>query len=232
MLRHVVIGGLVGGAAGLGLWALLRRQEEPPGTTPQGPICIDNCAPTPPPEPGQPPVEPAPRACPSSSRVLLIGDSLVGDAPSNGLQYRMAQLAAACGTPFRAKGVVGSHVTQWESDGWLLPQLEAAQPTVVLLSMGTNDFKRTDPANVQSGVHNLAAKVRAHGARLLWIDPPYMPINDAIGVRAMWKAEVGSDWFNSELLTIPRGGDGIHPTVAGYKQFAEAIWPWMATLVG
>jgi len=157
---------------------------------------------------------------------------LVGDAPSNGLQYRMAQLAAACGTPFSAKGVVGSHVTQWADDSWLSPPMDASQPSVVLLSMGTNDFGRTDPANVATGIHTLASKIRARGARLLWIDPPVMPVADTVGVRAMWRAEVGSDWFNSEALAIPRGGDGIHPTVAGYKMFADAVWPWMATMVG
>ena len=144
----------------------------------------------------------------------------------------MAQLAAACGTPFVAKGVVGSHVTQWSDDSWLNPPMNAAQPSVVLLSMGTNDFQRTDPANVATGIHTLASKVRARGARLLWIDPPAMPVPDKVGVRSMWKAEVGYDWFNAESMVIPRGGDGIHPTVAGYKQFAEAVWPWMATLVG
>ena len=229
MLRHALIGGAAGVAVGLLAWAIYRATSakqaasstSPPGQQPIVPV-----------DPGLPIEPPTPRACPSSARVLLIGDSLVGDAPSNGLQKRMAELATACGTPFHARGVVGSHVTQWASDSWLLPELEQSTPTVVLISMGTNDFQRTDPANVQAGVTKLASKVRAYGARLLWICPPVMPLADKIGVRDMWKAEVGTDWYPSELLTIPRAGDGIHPTPAGYKQFAEAIWPWAATMVG
>ncbi len=57
--------------------------------------------------------------------MLLIGDSLAA-----GLGHPMAKLAARCGTPFYEHGVVGAHVTEWRTDGWLLPQLAAARPTL------------------------------------------------------------------------------------------------------
>jgi lysophospholipase L1-like esterase len=181
--------------------------------------------------PGTTPTNPP--DCPSTNaRILLVGDSLVGDTPTVGIRARMAQLAAGCSTPFVAKGVVGSHCTEWAQDSWIKTQLDLARPTAVILSMGTNDFKRNDPANVMAGIKSLAKKIRDSGATLLWISPPTMPFADSIGVRAMWLAEVGTlHTFHAENMTIPRGGDNIHPTMAGYKMFGEAVWYWAADIL-
>jgi hypothetical protein len=182
-------------------------------------------------EPAQPAVEaPVARECPAAGRrVLLIGDSL-----SAGLAPVMEQHARACGTAFFHKGVVGSHVTQWAHDSWLAPELQRAQPDIVIISMGGNDFGRRDDANVRAGVEALVSKVRATGARLLWISPPTMPFADRIDVRGMWQSAIGGevnvDWFPTEELTIRRTEDRIHPTRTGYQTLGKTLWQWMATV--
>jgi hypothetical protein len=144
----------------------------------------------------------------------------------------MTALAGGCNTPFVAKAVVGSHVTEWASDGWLLPALSAFTPNVVLVSLGANDFGRNDPSNVQAGVTSLVAKIRAAGARVLWISPLKEPFMDTVGALSMWKAAVGTDWFDSSLLTLPRSGDGIHSTPAGYATWAADLWHWASGVIG
>jgi hypothetical protein len=166
-------------------------------------------------------------ACPAAGeRVLLIGDSL-----SAGLAPVMQHHADACGTPFHHHGVVGSHVTEWAH--WIDAQLERAAPTLVIVSLGGNDFGRFDGERVNAGIVRVIAKVRASHARFLWISPPTMPFGDRVGARAMWQAalegERGVDWFPTEQLTIPRARDRVHPTLRGYRSLGATLWQWAST---
>jgi lysophospholipase L1-like esterase len=172
---------------------------------------------------------PAPiaRCPPSGTRVLLCGDSY-----AQGLSAAMEGFAQGCTTPFVARFVVGSHVTEWASDAWIGPALAASTPNVVLVSLGANDFKRNDPENVQTGVTALVSKIRAAGARVLWIAPLSEPFSDSVGTLGMWKQAVGEDWYDSSLLHLPRSGDGIHSTPAGYAAWAQMVWQWMGGRLG
>ena len=168
--------------------------------------------------------------CPKrGTRVLMIGDSLVV-----GLGPVVRKLARACDTPFHYRGVVGSHVTQWVQDHWLMPQLQRARPDVVMVSLGGNDFRRTDPEKVRVAVDRFVAKIAASGARLLWISPPTMPFPDDIGVRDMWRGAIGGeadvDWFAAEQLEIPRAADRIHPNRPGNRMLSAALWAWTSGL--
>jgi hypothetical protein len=167
--------------------------------------------------------------CPAEgTRVLLIGDSL-----SVGLGRPMAQLAKACGTPFHHGGVTGSHVTQWNQDSWLLPQLAYSKATVVLVSLGGNDFIRNDPHNVARATESLVAKLRERDIELLWISPPTMPFDDRVGARQLWQhalgGEAGGTWYPSEQLELARVSDKIHLTPVENTSFAGKLWRWMST---
>ena len=146
----------------------------------------------------------------------------------------MARLAKACGTPFYHHGVVGSHVTQWAQDHWLLPLLRRARPTQVMVSLGGNDFQRTDPHNVRAAIPRFLDKVHAAGAELLWIKPPTMPFRDTIGVRDMWlgdlQARSYTHWFATDELTIPRAADRIHPNLRGNLDLSRTLWSWLSDL--
>ncbi len=171
----------------------------------------------------------APSSCPPPGlRVLLVGDSL-----SAGLGPHMAARAHACGTPFFHRGVVGSHVTEWAEDTWLGSELARAEPHVVMVSLGGNDFVRHDRDNVARGIERFVKKVRTSGARVLWISPPTMPFADKVGARELWQAalggEVGVDWFPTEKLDIPRVEDRVHPTVAGYSALSGVLFSWLAS---
>lgn len=176
------------------------------------------------------PTTPVTRSCPGDGeRVLLIGDSL-----SAGLGPHMGKRARACGTTYFVHGVVGSHVTQWVQPSWLKAQLHRAKPTIVMVSLGGNDFVRNDPQNVQRAIDGFVKTVDESGARLLWISPPTMPFPDKVGARTMWQTaidgEVGVDWFATEQLEIERVSDRVHPTIAEYDVLAGKLWTWMSTV--
>lgn len=174
---------------------------------------------------------------------MLLGDSLAA-----GLAGPMGQLAGACETPFRARGEVGSHITQW-TGSWLTSEVPPpappgwsigadARPTDVLMSMGGNDYQHTDPDAVALAIVRFVQYVRDAGARLWWIAPPRMPIEDKIDVVGMWRLALGGprgdgyaepweQYFPTAEVAYPVSADNIHPTPAGYAELAEAIWLWL-----
>ena len=174
--------------------------------------------------------EPMVRECPTPpTRVLLIGDSL-----AVGLGPVMDELADNCGTPFAHRAFIGAHVTQWHASPRLADAFSSVAPTVVLVSLGGNDFQRSDPDNVRAAIDALVDRIVAQGARPLWISPPTMPFSDRIGVREMWRSALrrhpGAAWFPTEELEIARAPDRIHPTPPAYKTLGRLIWNWMAAL--
>lgn len=203
-MRSVWIGAGVGLAAGLLLYVGRKTSTATP-TPPQS----------------QPPAE-LPRCPAAGTRVLLIGDSF-----AEGLAPQLKSLSAGCSIPYASDGRRGTHASQWQRDSWLGPALASVSPNVVLVSLGGNDFQN-NPATLQVDIDTIAQKIKQAGARLLWIEPLKLPIEDTAGVQDMWRAAVApGDWFDSSGIDVPRASDGIHTGAAGYKLWAERIWPWM-----
>jgi lysophospholipase L1-like esterase len=161
------------------------------------------------------------------ARVLLFGDSL-----AMGLNPQLKQLAEEAGVAaYTGKGVVGSRIDQWSQDrwldGWLDATLDSFQPTIILVSLGTND-EATYPGAVgreEGDFHALLGKLRATGAEIVWIGPPELPFPRQ-GISDMIRENVPY-YFESEQLDIPRAPDHLHPNAVGYAGWAGAIWRWL-----
>lgn len=157
------------------------------------------------------------------TRLLLIGDSL-----AQGLLPHMRTLAGEEGiSAFDGRGIVGSRIDQWSRSAWLDEALGTFQPTLVLISLGTND-EATSPGAVEREADDLAlliSKVEATGAAVAWIGPPALPFPRQ-GVSDLIRQSVRY-YFPSEELEIPRAPDGLHPNVSGYAGWAGAIWSWL-----
>lgn len=153
-------------------------------------------------------------------RVLLVGDSLaVGLAPN------LQRLASFAGDSFAAEATTGTRSDQWAPK---MPSLLTKyDPTLVLISLGTNDANMSDPTQNRGYVRSIVEAVRASGARLVWILPPTLPPKlKAQPVRDMI-VDTGIETYDSYLIQIPRAGDGIHPTPSGYSSWASAIWSFI-----
>ncbi len=172
-------------------------------------------------------------------RILLVGDSL-----SVGLAVPLRALAKEAGYEFASLGKVGSLTNLWAGEGAEGGQFSALlrsfRPTVVLVSLGTNDEwipKYNPSANVlrqqQPFVDRLVAKIRGAGAVVLWIGPPTHNAAPIPEFRAYIQKVVGKDhYFHSERYAIPRNPppDNVpHPTVKGYAAWAGSIWRWLET---
>lgn len=186
--------------------------------------------------PPEPPAPPGPPPAPvperpaqlgrgllrSGARVLLVGDSL-----AQGLSVSMAKLAKDASVPFLGHGIVSTRINQWCCQPWLAADVLAAKPTLVLVSLGTNDAALADPTVERAQLQKLLAALVATGAKVVWIAPPKVKLPSESVVREMIRA-TGLDVFPSDALAIPRGPDGLHPTAAGYAGWAGAIWRWLA----
>jgi lysophospholipase L1-like esterase len=158
------------------------------------------------------------------TRLLLIGDSM-----AVGLNTHMRELAADEGVAaYDGKGIVGTRIDQWAHDGWLDDELATFQPTLILVSLGTNDEAMGPGAaeHQAPALEELLGKLRDSGAEIVWIGPPALPFARQ-GVSDMARSEAPY-YFASETLDIPRGPDGLHPTAAGYAGWAGAIWRWLS----
>ena len=148
------------------------------------------------------------------TRILLFGDSL-----AQGLAPPLSKLAQEAGYPFQADGRTGTRIQDWATQAWLVQDLKA-QPTLVLVSLGTNDMRMPDPSVEKPALLALVQKLKSF--QVVLIAPPTMPFPDK-GVRKML-TDTGLPLFHSETLQIPRASDGIHPTALGYAGWAGVLW--------
>ncbi len=169
-------------------------------------------------------------------RVLLIGDSL-----AVGLTVPFGSLAREHGVTFKGLGTVGTRIDQWASSTELAQTLATFQPTIVIVSLGTNDaymMGPPDPGQRQAPYLDklLALLERSSPSprALVWLQPPTLP-PAAIAlpsIRALIetlrrRTRIPVFVFQSQQLSLPRGPDGIHPVASGYAQWAGALWQWL-----
>lgn len=167
-----------------------------------------------------------PRVKPGRSRVFLVGDSLaVGLAP------HLKALSAEAKIPFEALAKEGTRIDQWAGSQVLRDKLQAFAPTLILVSLGTNDeYLGEGGAQRQAPyLQTLLQNLRAASPEVAWIGPPRLPKASSNGVVALIRSKVpDTHYFPSENLDITRGPDGLHPTARGYAAWAGSIWRWLS----
>lgn len=118
-------------------------------------------------------------------RVLLVGDSL-----AVGLSAPLGALCQDNGIPFQAIATVGTRIDQWAQSQPLTDALTSFQPTIVLISLGTNDAYMLPQPGQDIGARQapyadqLLSKIEQYphasdpgtGPRaIVWISPPTLP---------------------------------------------------------
>jgi lysophospholipase L1-like esterase len=158
----------------------------------------------------------------AGTRLLLIGDSLaVGLAP------QLKALAAEQKVPFLGTATVSTRIDQWAQSAALQQTLSAFRPTLVLVSLGTNDEYLTGNAVQRQSPYLDQLLQRLAPAEVVWIGPPTLP-KPSNGIVAFLQSKIpASQYFPSQTLQIPRAPDRIHPTAKGYAAWAGALWQWL-----
>jgi len=109
------------------------------------------------------------------------------------------------------------------------------QPDMVVFVLGTNDAYAQPGTplseDVLVAVDSLVAKATDIGAEVVWVGPPALSRASGLEPNHEYLSELStsSPWFfNSSSLDIPRGPDGLHPTVRGFGGWAGAIWDYLS----
>jgi len=153
-------------------------------------------------------------------RVALFGDSL-----AQGLRGPLSGLASHSGVKMVADVQVGSRLDQWVTRGPAMAQ----GSRYALISLGTNDAvgNAQHRAKAPAYAKAISDALKANGVQPIWILPPPMKfpteeIKDAI--------KATGD-VTLESADYPRY-DGIHPTPAGFQQWAADVWAEVGTKLG
>ena len=162
----------------------------------------------------------------ADTRLLLIGDSFAA-----GLGPHLQSLSREEGVDYLGRGVVGSSIVQWSPsgphNGWLKNTLKTYAPTIVLISLGTNDEYGGCTDGRRKWIESLVVQIEEAGAHAVWIGMPKLPRDETCGIRTTAK-DAAPAYFDTETLDIPRGPDRLHPTAAGYAGWSGAIWRWLS----
>lgn len=154
------------------------------------------------------------------SKILLLGDSL-----AVGLSTELKRLAEAGGYSFSSSAQTGTRSDQWE--GRIAPLLASEAPSLVLVSLGTNDAALGSAAPQQDAHIGNVASLISSSAPLVWLAPPPLPprLNDGPVRDSI--ARYAANVIDGRAFTFPQGSranDGIHFSPQGYASWADQIW--------
>lgn len=205
-------------APGIPAPAPAKKAEPRPATpSPQG---TAGCSPSPRerdekrPEPGNP-------LDTASQRILFFGDSMV-----EGLLRRMNSYAYASGHQMTNVVWYGSTTEVWALTDTLRYFINKAEPTFVMISLGTNEQFIKDAEGREVFIRRI---IRELGGRpFVWIGVPAW--KEDTGINDLTQSIVGQErYFDSRGLTLQRGSDRRHPTFAAASLWMDSIARWMSS---
>jgi len=156
-------------------------------------------------------------AAPSPADALLVGDSLAFQLASRLFKAMRPRVLAADG-----RG--GSSTRQWLRDRLFRQAVLSRPARVVLVSLGVN-CTRAERPGLAADIKKL---VTSSPVPVVWLLPP--PLKFDTGYLHNAVAEAGCRSFDPGALPLD---DGVHPTDAGHKRWAELLvehlWPRVAS---
>lgn len=165
---------------------------------------------------------PGPKVEAKTTRLLLVGGAFApGLAPPLRALARDQRVVFDVVLPLQ--GLKPPRTEEWAARPELMAKLAAFRPTVVAVALDVVAPDLVGKAKQAAALKGLAVAIERSGAQAMWIGPPTAPA----GARA--RGELSRRYFpTATALTLPRGPDGLQPTVAGYAGWAGAIWQWLA----
>jgi len=170
---------------------------------------------------------------PAGSAVLAFGDSVTfGTGAAPGEDYP-TQLAAISGWNITNAGIPGD--TAEAARGRIRAAIEQAQPALVIVELGGNDFLRRRPeGRISEDLRAILNEVRRTNVPVVLVAVPRFSLIGAV-VGALPDAELYEALADEEKVPLVPGvfgriladpglkADQIHPNAAGYRRLAEGI---------
>jgi hypothetical protein len=158
--------------------------------------------------------------------VLHIGDSFAHAF----FQQNLGPLIRSSGAGYVVDATTATYTTTW-AYGSSLEQWLSRRPSLVIVTLGANEFDMPVPEEHAPAVERIAHAIGAAGSSCVWTTPP------------TWKADTGilqvihdhcapclffdSDAVLGGLGSGERQPDRIHPNKHGGARWANAFWGWL-----
>jgi len=177
----------------------------------------------------------APRAqlVPPGATVLALGDSLTSGvgAPAADAAYP-AVLERATGWKVVNAGVSGN--TSAQALERLPSLLQQHQPSLVIVSIGGNDFlRRQSAADTRANIRRICTDARASGAQVVLVGVPAPTLMAAVGrlsdhalyaeIASELKIALHGGGWTAVLTQQHLRADQIHANAAGYEEFVQGL---------
>jgi hypothetical protein len=164
---------------------------------------------------------PAPAGPPIPKVVLHTGDSMVGGY--GGLTKALEAKFKPLGAKFVPDWMTSISIVSFDHDKHFAELLAKHSPDLVILTLGANDVFVPFPSSLVNSVKSVAGKASKGGRDCWWITPATWKPDTGI-TEVIKKNAIGCKVFDSAMLKISRGGDGIHPTNQGGVEWADKFW--------
>jgi lysophospholipase L1-like esterase len=210
---------------GLGLVACTRRADRSPVDDAAKPSASEWIGERSAAEGGAPALDAAAHA-PRDSWVLHVGDSFVEASFNQNLWPHFH----AAGTRYIVRARTATYTTTWANDAEF-DDLLARRPSLVIVTLGANEFDITAPEQHGRAIEAIARKVARAGASCVWTSPPMWTRDTGI-VQVIRDHCAPCLFFDSDavlggLSPAERKGDRIHPNARGGARWADAFWAWL-----
>jgi lysophospholipase L1-like esterase len=158
--------------------------------------------------------------------VLHIGDSFVHAS----LWQHLGPKIRASGAGYIVDATTSTYTTTWASDDGLDKWL-AKRPSLVLVTLGANEFDMPTPEEHAGAIARLAHKIAAAQASCVWITPPSWKRDSGI-LQTIHDHSAPCLFLDSDAVTgllspDERQRDHIHPNDKGGARWSEAVWEWL-----
>lgn len=166
-----------------------------------------------------------PPRVPKGSTILLVGDSL-----GVGMSDKFKELARDAGYQSVTKAISGTSTFQWVF--WIKRHLETYKPSLVLVSLGTNDAIQLERAKKNNVYAEMSKIVQDSGAELVWIVPHRIDLKRIPKIdltREFIRSSVPLS-FDSTQVEIPLSPDHVHTSKAGYDKWIKEVWKWLVDI--
>lgn len=150
---------------------------------------------------------------------------LIGDSHAEGIGPLMQRTAERAGYQWTTVAVRGSRVVHWPAV--LRNLLVRVKPSLVIVSLGTNDAVVGDASNIDRRIAEVQSAANNADAVLVWVSPPTLPIRYPVRHTVQTAVMASPIAFDSTKIVIARQNDGIHATPDGYAFWGASVWTWM-----
>ncbi|MGZ3477620.1 MAG: SGNH/GDSL hydrolase family protein, partial [Polyangiales bacterium] len=153
----------------------------------------------------------------TGTKVLVFGDSMV-DA---GFAQKLRKLVEARGGTLVHDAWTSATTSTWSKGERLDNLLFVHKPDVVIVALGANEVFLPSPEAVAPRVGAIVGKLAPRSC--FWVSPPLW--KGETGIVAVERANASPcGFFDSGSIPVERAKDGIHPTLKGGGDWADAVW--------